>query len=154
MPSLLHIDRHGWNHDIDEPVCGGRCVECHQTLEECHAALADYTPVAERLWGPGELVITDEEGHLIHPPPSQRNLMVARQTLKIRELETQVAKLEAHNSDLVARLAQRHEQILELLDLLSPIWAALGLTPAEVDLRMGWLAAPTGSDGAALAPPF
>lgn len=63
MFNLLHVD--GWDATLGEPIGGGRCIEQLPTRSEALEALADYALAAPRMWGPGCLVVTDDEHRLV-----------------------------------------------------------------------------------------
>jgi hypothetical protein len=61
----------GWDHKADEPL-GGRCLDTCCTLEEAiEESRLLVTPVgagpglAERFYGPGQVVVTDAEYHSV-----------------------------------------------------------------------------------------
>lgn len=58
----------GWDVEADEPVAGGRFVEDFTSMREAMNAYRAYLPAARRLWGAGELVITDPRHKRVYPP--------------------------------------------------------------------------------------
>jgi hypothetical protein len=71
-PTKFHvIFATGWDHQADEPL-GGRCLDTCDTLEEAvEESRLLVTPVgagpglAERSYGPGQVVVTDAEHHSV-----------------------------------------------------------------------------------------
>lgn len=63
---LLYID--GWDSELQEPAGGGRCVGVYETIDAALYGLEAFRLAAPLMWGPGHLVITANDGELIHAP--------------------------------------------------------------------------------------
>lgn len=63
---LLYVD--GWDCELQEPAGGGRCVGHYNTIDAALHGLDCYRKAAPLMWGPGHLVITGDQGELIHAP--------------------------------------------------------------------------------------
>lgn len=68
MYSILHITPAGWDHEADEPVEGGRTVSTAGSMAEAMRHWRGLQTAAPILWGPGHLVVSDEQGRLVYGP--------------------------------------------------------------------------------------
>jgi len=63
--NLIWVD--GWDNETDEAVGGGRTLDTAETAREAVHLYAIWSPVCQRYYGDGELVVTDRNHHRVPP---------------------------------------------------------------------------------------